>query len=86
MTKGGAWVSGNVTLVSLSALQLKEEMGNIVTKLIEDYKDGQEDRLQDAWDYVQAQVRRARVRRAGAAGPGRQGPSLREPGSTCPCP
>ncbi|XP_077623583.1 CD82 antigen [Crocuta crocuta] len=37
--------------------KLKEEMGNIVTKLIEDYKDGQEDRLQDAWDYVQAQVR-----------------------------
>uniref|UniRef100_A0A673TXW3 Tetraspanin n=1 Tax=Suricata suricatta TaxID=37032 RepID=A0A673TXW3_SURSU len=36
---------------------LKEEMGNIVTKLIEDYRDGQEDRLQEAWDYVQAQVR-----------------------------
>uniref|UniRef100_A0A8C0TDI5 Tetraspanin n=1 Tax=Canis lupus familiaris TaxID=9615 RepID=A0A8C0TDI5_CANLF len=36
---------------------LKQEMGSIVMKLIQDYKDGQEDRLQEAWDYVQAQVR-----------------------------
>lgn len=35
-------------------------MGSIVMKLIQDYKDGQEDRLQEAWDYVQAQVRRWR--------------------------
>lgn len=32
-------------------------MGSIVTKLIQNYKDGQEDRLQEGWDYVQAQVR-----------------------------
>lgn len=31
-------------------------MGSIVTKLIRDYKDGQEDSLQQGWDYVQAQV------------------------------
>uniref|UniRef100_A0A8C8X1Z2 Tetraspanin n=1 Tax=Panthera leo TaxID=9689 RepID=A0A8C8X1Z2_PANLE len=37
--------------------QLKEEMGNVVTKLIQNYKDGHEDRLQEAWDYVQAQVK-----------------------------
>ncbi|XP_021540440.1 CD82 antigen isoform X2 [Neomonachus schauinslandi] len=36
---------------------LKQEMGNIVTKLIQNYKDGHEDRLQEAWDYVQAQVK-----------------------------
>ncbi|XP_027966950.1 CD82 antigen isoform X1 [Eumetopias jubatus] len=36
---------------------LKQEMGNIVTELIQNYKDGHEDRLQEAWDYVQAQVR-----------------------------
>lgn len=33
-------------------------MGNIVAELIRDYKDSHEDRLQEAWDYVQAQVRR----------------------------
>lgn len=32
-------------------------MGSIVTKLIQNYKDGQEDKLQEGWDYVQAQVR-----------------------------
>ncbi|XP_004399642.1 PREDICTED: CD82 antigen isoform X2 [Odobenus rosmarus divergens] len=36
---------------------LKQEMGNIVTELIQNYKDGHEDRLQEAWDYVQAQVK-----------------------------
>uniref|UniRef100_A0A7N5KF50 Tetraspanin n=1 Tax=Ailuropoda melanoleuca TaxID=9646 RepID=A0A7N5KF50_AILME len=36
---------------------LKQEMGNIVTELIRDYKDSHEDRLQEAWDYVQAQVK-----------------------------
>lgn len=35
---------------------MKREMGSIVTKLIRDYKDGQEDSLQQGWDYVQAQV------------------------------
>nr|KAF6342636.1 CD82 molecule [Pipistrellus kuhlii] len=34
---------------------VKQEMGSIVTKLIRDYKDGQEDSLQQGWDYVQAQ-------------------------------
>lgn len=27
-----------------------------MTKLIQDYRDGEEDRLQQGWDYVQAQV------------------------------
>lgn len=35
--------------------KVKQEMGSIVTKLIRDYKDGQEDSLQQGWDYVQAQ-------------------------------
>ncbi|XP_036924942.1 CD82 antigen [Sturnira hondurensis] len=35
--------------------KVKEEVGGIVTKLIQDYKDGEEDRLQQGWDYVQAQ-------------------------------
>lgn len=35
--------------------KVKQEMGSIVTKLIQNYKDGQEDRLQEGWDYVQAQ-------------------------------
>ncbi|XP_016053148.1 PREDICTED: CD82 antigen [Miniopterus natalensis] len=35
--------------------KVKQEMGNIVTKLIQDYKHGQEDSLQQGWDYVQAQ-------------------------------
>ncbi|KAG8507733.1 CD82 antigen, partial [Galemys pyrenaicus] len=37
--------------------QLKEEMGDIVAEVIRDYKDSHEDNVQDAWDYVQAQVR-----------------------------
>lgn len=37
-------------------LQLKQEMGGIVSQLIQNYQDGQEDSLQEAWDYVQAQV------------------------------
>ncbi|XP_008699271.1 CD82 antigen [Ursus americanus] len=37
--------------------KLKQEMGNIVAELIRDYKDSHEDRLQEAWDYVQAQVK-----------------------------
>ncbi|XP_036717094.1 CD82 antigen isoform X1 [Balaenoptera musculus] len=36
--------------------KLKQEMGSIVTKLIQNYTDGHEDSLQEAWDYVQAQV------------------------------
>uniref|UniRef100_A0A8C9EAY8 Tetraspanin n=1 Tax=Phocoena sinus TaxID=42100 RepID=A0A8C9EAY8_PHOSS len=35
---------------------LKQEMGSIVTKLIQNYTDGHEDSLQETWDYVQAQV------------------------------
>ncbi|KAB1272766.1 CD82 antigen [Camelus dromedarius] len=37
--------------------KLKQEMGGIVTQLIQNYKDNHEDSLQEAWDYVQAQVR-----------------------------
>uniref|UniRef100_A0A8C6FLF0 Tetraspanin n=1 Tax=Moschus moschiferus TaxID=68415 RepID=A0A8C6FLF0_MOSMO len=36
---------------------LKQEMGSIVTKLIHNYTDGSGDNLQEAWDYVQAQVK-----------------------------
>lgn len=36
--------------------QLKQEMGDIVMKLIRDYKDQPDNSLQDAWDYVQAQA------------------------------
>ncbi|KAF6332730.1 CD82 molecule [Rhinolophus ferrumequinum] len=35
--------------------KVKQEMGSIVIKLIQNYKDDQEDRLQEGWDYVQAQ-------------------------------
>ncbi|XP_016002314.2 CD82 antigen [Rousettus aegyptiacus] len=35
--------------------KVKQEIGSIMTKLIQNYKDGQEDKLQEAWDYVQAQ-------------------------------
>uniref|UniRef100_A0A8C4FHB8 Tetraspanin n=1 Tax=Catagonus wagneri TaxID=51154 RepID=A0A8C4FHB8_9CETA len=37
--------------------KLKQEMGSIVTELIQSYDDGREDSFQEAWDYVQAQVR-----------------------------
>lgn len=53
----------------LSPLQLKQEMGGIVTKLIHNYTDSSGDNLQEAWDYVQAQVRGA-GRPLGAHGPG----------------
>lgn len=36
--------------------KLKQEMGGIVMELIRDYNSSREDSLQDAWDYVQAQV------------------------------
>uniref|UniRef100_A0A7N9D533 Tetraspanin n=1 Tax=Macaca fascicularis TaxID=9541 RepID=A0A7N9D533_MACFA len=36
---------------------LKQEMGGIVMELIRDYNSSREDSLQDAWDYVQAQVK-----------------------------
>ncbi|XP_055137820.1 CD82 antigen isoform X2 [Symphalangus syndactylus] len=36
---------------------LKQEMGGIVIELIRDYNSSREDSLQDAWDYVQAQVK-----------------------------
>lgn len=35
--------------------KVKQEVGGIITKIIQNYKDGQEDKLQEAWDYVQAQ-------------------------------
>ncbi|KAK2497821.1 hypothetical protein MC885_002963 [Smutsia gigantea] len=44
-------------LFYLNMGELKQEMGNIVAKLIQNYKDNHEDRLQEAWDYVQAQVK-----------------------------
>lgn len=44
-------------------LQLKQEVGNMVMDIIRNYKvnasSSQEESLQEAWDYVQAQVRRA---------------------------
>lgn len=55
----------------LSPLQLKQEMGSIVTKLIHNYTDGSGDNLQEAWDYVQAQVRGHAHGPLGACGPGR---------------
>lgn len=54
----------------LSRLQVKQDVGGIVIKLIQNYKDGQEDRLQEIWDYVQVQVSAGGGRRAG---PGRAG-------------
>uniref|UniRef100_A0A8D1FJU8 CD82 antigen n=1 Tax=Sus scrofa TaxID=9823 RepID=A0A8D1FJU8_PIG len=36
--------------------KLKQEMGSIVTELIQKYEEGRQDSLQEAWDYVQAQV------------------------------
>uniref|UniRef100_A0A8C5UZ25 Tetraspanin n=1 Tax=Microcebus murinus TaxID=30608 RepID=A0A8C5UZ25_MICMU len=36
---------------------LKQEMGSIVTELIRNYNSSREDSLQEAWDYVQAQVK-----------------------------
>uniref|UniRef100_A0A8C8ZKD6 Tetraspanin n=1 Tax=Prolemur simus TaxID=1328070 RepID=A0A8C8ZKD6_PROSS len=36
---------------------LKQEMGSIVTELIRNYNSSHEDSLQEAWDYVQAQVK-----------------------------
>lgn len=36
-------------------------MGSVVMKIIKDYKDGQEDSLQEGWDYVQFQVRWGRA-------------------------
>lgn len=41
----------------LCPLQLKQEIGNIVIKLIQEYKGNQEDTLQSTWDDVQAKVR-----------------------------
>lgn len=85
MTTGGARVSGNLPLILFSALQLKEEMGNVVTKLIQNYKDGHEDRLQEAWDYVQAQVRRGWQGQGGVRVPACVGLGLgvRVPDRTC---
>lgn len=44
-------------------LQLKQEVGNMVKDIIRNYKvnasSSREESLQEAWDYVQAQVRRA---------------------------
>lgn len=61
----------------LSRLQVKQDVGGIVIKLIQNYKDDQEDRLQEIWDYVQVQVSAGGGRRAeGRAGPGRAGQGL----------
>ncbi|XP_074257443.1 CD82 antigen [Saimiri boliviensis] len=45
------------TLFYFNVGKLKQEMGGIVIKLIRDYNSSREDSLQDAWDYVQAQVK-----------------------------
>lgn len=37
--------------------KVKEEMGSVVIGVIKNYKDGQEDSLQEGWDYVQAQAK-----------------------------
>ncbi|XP_006157818.1 CD82 antigen isoform X1 [Tupaia chinensis] len=37
--------------------KLKQEMGSIVSELIQNYNGSREDSLQEAWDYVQAQVK-----------------------------
>ncbi|KAJ8795930.1 hypothetical protein J1605_002692 [Eschrichtius robustus] len=50
--------------------KLKQEMGSIVTKLIQNYTDGHEDSLQEAWDYVQAQQFLAQGPRTLEAAPG----------------
>ncbi|XP_057606035.1 CD82 antigen [Hippopotamus amphibius kiboko] len=44
-------------LVYFNMGKLKQEMDSVVTKLIQNYTHGQEDSLQEAWDYVQAQVK-----------------------------
>ncbi|KAK2491243.1 hypothetical protein MC885_007210 [Smutsia gigantea] len=43
---------GNLTLTLVLPLQLKQEMGTIVAKLIQNYKDNREGRLQEAWGCV----------------------------------
>ncbi|XP_004627077.1 CD82 antigen [Octodon degus] len=45
------------TLFYFNVGKLKEEMGTVVSKLIRNYNASSEDSLQEAWDYVQAQVR-----------------------------
>ncbi|XP_076970582.1 CD82 antigen [Tamandua tetradactyla] len=37
--------------------EVKQEMGDIVSKLIKNYNASSDDRLQEAWDYVQAQMK-----------------------------
>lgn len=57
-----------------------------MTELIRDYKDSHEDRLQEAWDYVQAQVRW--LRQGGVARrpwPNVSGSGPNVSGSGCPC-
>ncbi|XP_045413824.1 CD82 antigen [Lemur catta] len=44
-------------LFYLNVGKLKQEMGSIVTELIRNYNSSHEDSLQEAWDYVQAQVK-----------------------------
>lgn len=45
------------TLFYFNVGQLKQEMGNVVAELIRSYNASSQDSLQEAWDYVQAQVK-----------------------------
>ncbi|XP_077902312.1 CD82 antigen [Ictidomys tridecemlineatus] len=45
------------TLFYFNVGQLKQEMGDVVGKLIRTYNASGQDSLQEAWDYVQAQVK-----------------------------
>lgn len=45
------------TLFYFNMGQLKQEMGDVVGKLIRTYNASGQDNLQEAWDYVQAQVK-----------------------------
>lgn len=45
------------TLFYFNVGKLKQEMGNVVMELIRNYNASSPDSLQDAWDYVQAQVK-----------------------------
>lgn len=45
------------TLFYFNVGKLKQEMGNVVMELIRNYNASSQDSLQDAWDYVQAQVK-----------------------------
>uniref|UniRef100_A0A8D2D9N7 Tetraspanin n=1 Tax=Sciurus vulgaris TaxID=55149 RepID=A0A8D2D9N7_SCIVU len=45
------------TLFYFNVGKLKQDMGDVVTQLIRNYNASSQDSLQEAWDYVQAQVK-----------------------------